>query len=288
MNRNNTDTISVPLPIIEIVLVIALSLSPYCNACASEPSERNPELPGTAAQGSPLMTSADPERASNIEMVFVKGGCFEMGDSFRQGGDDERPVHEVCLDDFYIGKFEITQEQWQAVMGSNPATFKDCGGACPIENVSWDDVKGFIEKLNDKTGKRYRLPTEAEWEYAARSGGMGAKWSGTNDVNELAEYAWYADNAAKKTHPVGQKKPNSLGIYDMSGNISEWILDRYHANYYRQSPKENPRGPESGGYRVLRGGNYYDTARHLRTSYRDQYSQSYRISCVGLRLMMMQ
>ncbi len=268
----------------EIILVMAIALFVTCSVNAAEtavithePAEAGPSVASSGA-------SSEPKEFPDIEMVFVKGGCFGMGDSFREGGDDERPVHEVCLDDFSIGKNEITQEQWQAVMGSNPSVFKECGGTCPVENVSWDDIKGFIEKLNERTGGFYRLPTEAEWEYAARSRGMGAKWSGTNDSSELSEYAWYADNAEKRTRPVGQKKPNSLGIHDMSGNVSEWILDRYEANYYRKSPKEDPRGPESGGYRVLRGGNFYDIARYLRTTCRDQYPQSYRTSCVGFRL----
>jgi formylglycine-generating enzyme required for sulfatase activity len=171
-------------------------------------------------------------------------------------------------------------------MGGNPSEFRDCGDSCPIENVSWNDIQDFIEKLNEKTGRYYRLPTEAEWEYAARSGGKGAKWSGTNDMHELAEYAWYADNAEKKTHPVGKKKPNSLGIHDMSGNITEWVRDRYDAKYYKQSPKENPRGPQSGGYRVLRGGSFYDNLRYIRTTYREEYPQSYRISSIGFRLVM--
>ena len=271
------------LSLVAILVIPLLILIQCTNTDAAETEKKQEQHTQDASSDN---KEAGAEALPEIEMVFVKGGCFQMGDTFRDGGEDERPVHEICVEDFYIGKYEVTQAQWKAVMGDNPSGFKDCGDDCPIENVSWDDVKGFIEKLRDKTGKRYRLPTEAEWEYAARSGGMGAKWSGTNDVNKLTEYAWYADNAATKTHPVGQKKPNSLGIYDMSGNVSEWVMDRYDEKYYKQSPKENPRGPASGGYRVLRGGIFYDIARHTRTTSRDEYPQTYRISCVGFRLLM--
>ena len=271
------------LSLVAILVIPLLILIQCTNTDAAEPEKKQEQQ---TQDGSSDKKEAGSEALPEIEMVFVKGGCFQMGDTFRDGGEDERPVHEICVEDFYLGKYEVTQAQWKAVMGNNPSGFNDCGDDCPIENVSWDDVKGFIEKLRDKTGKRYRLPTEAEWEYAARSGGMGAKWSGTNDGNELTHYAWFAENAEKRTHPVGQKKPNSLGIYDMSGNVSEWVMDRYDEKYYKQSPKENPRGPESGGYRVLRGGIFYDIARHTRTTSRDEYPQSYRISCVGFRLVM--
>ncbi|MBA4348368.1 MAG: hypothetical protein C0415_00040 [Thermodesulfovibrio sp.] len=191
---------------------------------------------------------------TGLEMILVKSGCFQMG-------SDGYYAHEVCVDDFYIGKYEVTQGQWKAIMGDNPSRFEDCGDNCPVESVSWDDVQEFINKLNQKTEKNYRLPTEAEWEYAARSGGKNEKWAGTSNQSELGEYAWYRENSGDKTHPVGQKKPpNGLGIYDMSGNVWEWVSDWFDVNYYKNSPKDNPKGPSSGSYKALRGGSWRDDA----------------------------
>ncbi len=190
-------------------------------------------------------------------MVFVKGGCFEMGDDSAEGLIyEDLPhatlVHTVCVGGFYMGKYEVTQRQWTEVMGNNPSYFKPCF-ECPVESVSWNDAQEFLDKLGRKDGKKYRLPTEAEWEYAARSNGKKERFPGTDNDNELVDYAWYTGNADKKTHPVGQKKPNGLGLYDMSGNVWEWVQDWYEENYYGTSPKDNPKGPESGEYRVLRG-----------------------------------
>ena len=137
---------------------------------------------------------------TGIEMILVKGGCFQMGDTFGDGSPYERPLHEVCVDDFYVGKYEITQGQWKAIMGNNPSRYKDWGDNCPVEKVSWNDIQEFISKLNQKTGKAYRLPTEAEWEYAAKSGGKNEKYSGSNDVDSVA---WFGKNSGGKTHPVG-------------------------------------------------------------------------------------
>ena len=186
----------------------------------------------------------------NIEMVYVKGGCYQMGDTFGDGSKDEKPVHEVCVSDFLMGKHEVTQGQWKKIMGHNPSHYYDCGDDCPVENVSWNDVQEFIAKLNSLTGKKYRLPTEAEWEYAARSGGKQEKYSGGNDFDDVA---W-----VKQTRSVGQKQANGLGLYDMSGNVWEWCSDWYASDYYRKSPRENPSGPSSGSRRVSRGGSYYD------------------------------
>jgi len=186
------------------------------------------------------------------EFVLVKGGCYRMGDTFGVGRPDELPVHEVCADDFYLGKYEVTQGQWQGVMGYNPAYHKN-GDEYPVEQVSWNDVQGFIQKLNDKTGQFYRLPTEAEWEYAARSGGKPEKYSGGGSVDAVA---WYRSTSGGKTHPVGTKAPNGLGIHDMSGNVWEWVQDWYGSGYYGGSPRHNPKGPSSGTHRVARGGGW--------------------------------
>ena len=187
-------------------------------------------------------------------MVSVKGGCYQMGDTFGDGEADEKPVHEVCISDFKISKYEVTQEQWLAVMGDNPSHYSNCGLKCPVEEVSWDDIQGYIRKLNATSGKKYRLPTEAEWEYAARSSGKQEKYAGTNSESSLGSYAWYLKNSEGKTHLVGQKKPNGLGLYDMSGNVCEFCSDWYGENYYSQSPRDNPQGPSSGTSRVVRGG----------------------------------
>jgi len=233
---------------------------------------------------------------TNIEFVFVKGGCY--GSSYT--------VHEVCVDDFYIGKYEVTQGQWKAVMGNNPSSFSSCGDNCPVEQVSWNDIQDFINKLNQKNnppsppfskgglkdspltkgaGGLYRLPTEAEWEYAARSGGKSEKYAGTSNESELGDYAWYDKNSGSKRHPVGQKKPNGLGIYDMTGNVWEWVNDWYDSDYYKNSPKSNPTGPSSGKeYKVLRGGSWFFDAWLLETSYRFWIVPTFRFYFNGFRL----
>jgi len=203
-----------------------------------------------------------------IELVFVKGGCYMMGDTFGDGDENEKPAHEVCVSDFSLGKYEVTQSQWEKVMGSNPASRKECGLECPIENITWNAIQEFIRKLNKKSNAQYRLPSEAEWEYAARSGGKKEKWAGTSNEAELAEYAWYEKNSDFKMHAVGLKKPNGLGLHDMSGNAREWCEDRYDDVYYTVSPKNNPPGPASGQKRVLRGGIFADDAITLRATRR--------------------
>ena len=189
-------------------------------------------------------------------MIRVEGGVFQMGSN---DYDDEKPIHEVQLSTFEIGKYPITQAQWQEVMGNNPSHFQNCP-QCPVEQVSWKDAQDFLKKLNERyPGMNYRLPTEAEWEYAARGGkqSQGFTYAGGNDVEKVG---WYHTNSEKKTHPVGQKQPNELGIFDLSGNVWEWCQDWYKDDYYKHSPRENPTGPDSGGYRVLRGGSWYINA----------------------------
>jgi formylglycine-generating enzyme required for sulfatase activity len=224
-------------------------------------------------------TFKDP--AIGIEMVSVKGGCYQMGDTFGDGDSNEKPVHEVCVDDFYMGKYEVTQGQWKAIMGNNPSSFKDCGDNCPVEQVSWNDIQDFINKLNQKTGKKYRLPTEAEWEYAARSGGKNEKYSGSDDIDSVA---WYDKNSGRETHTRGQKQPNGLGIYDMSGNVWEWVTDWYDSNYYKNSPKDNPKGVNSGSLRVRRGGCMRCDATRGHASFRGRGAPNERRSNVGFRL----
>lgn len=199
--------------------------------------------------------------------VFIEGGLFQMG--CNKWDAAEKPVHTVSVNDFYMGKYEVTQKQWRAIMGRNHGElrFKGCD-QCPVENVSWGEIHDFLKKLSTKMGKTYRLPTEAEWEYAARGGKQSQGYNTYSGSNTLEEVAWYSENSDLKTHPVGQKKPNELGLYDMIGNVAEWCSDRYSSDYYQRSPPENPRGPLSGDYRVLRGGSWSDLPRFTRTTCR--------------------
>ena len=201
-----------------------------------------------------------------FKMIRIEGGTFTMGATEEQGDDtfnDEKPMHDVTLSSYSIGETPVTQELWQAVMGSNPSYYK--GAQRPVENVSWNDCQEFIRKLNSLTGKRFRLPTEAEWEYAARGGkqSKGYKYSGSNNIDDVA---WYNDNSGSKTHPVATKQPNELGLYDMSGNVWEWCYDR--EGDYSSGSQNNPPGPSSGFLRVLRGGCRSSVARGCRVSYR--------------------
>jgi formylglycine-generating enzyme required for sulfatase activity len=217
-------------------------------------------------------------------MVAVQGGTFTMGATSEQGSDaysDEKPAHRVTLSNYYIGQTEVTQALWQAVMGSNPSYFK--GSNLPVENVSWNDCQQFITKLNQLTGRKFRLPTEAEWEYAASGGVLsrGYKYSGSNDIGSVA---WYSDNSGKKTHPVGQKQANELGIYDMSGNVLEWCQDWYDKEYYSKSPSNNPCNNISASCRVIRGGDWIGVAGDCRVAIRSYDTPVISLNFLGLRL----
>ncbi len=219
-------------------------------------------------------------RGVSFEMVRVEGGTFRMGATSEQEDDadsDEKPVHSVTLSSYYIGKTEVTQALWQAVMGSNPSAFQ--GADLPVECVSWNDCQEFIQKLNRLTGRNFRLPTEAEWEFACRGGNKsnGYKYSGSNDIDNVAWYDGYSG-----AHPVGTKAPNELGIYDMSGNVWEWCSDWY-ADYTSYS-QTDPTGPQSGSRRVYRGGSWSSIARGCRSSDRSCYDPTDRNSDLGLRL----
>ena len=220
----------------------------------------------------------EPLNGASIEMVAIKGGTFQMGSN---EGDDEKPIHSVTVSDFSIGKTEVTQAQWVAIMGSNPSSFK--GDNLPVEQVSWDDVQVFLGKLNVKTGKTYRLPTEAEWEYAARGGkdSQGYTYSGSNTIADVAEYD---GNNNKSTKPVAGRKPNELGLYDMSGNVWEWCSDWYGENYYASLLQNNPQGPSTGSNRVFRGGSWPDHASYCRVAIRGLVTPYYRSYNLGFRL----
>ena len=220
----------------------------------------------------------------SIEMVKVEAGSFNMGATpeMINPDTDEKPVHRVTLtNDYYIGKYEVTQALWQAVMGSNPSHFK--GDDLPVEQVSWNDCQDFISKLNAMTGKRFRLPSEAEWEYAARGGkkSRGYQYSGSNTLGDVA---WYEGNSGSKTHAVGTKQPNELGIYDMTGNVWEWCQDWYGS--YSSSPQTNPTGAVRGSFRVGRGGSWYHSARNCRSSYHDFDTPVSRGNYLRLRLIL--
>ncbi|MBQ4419956.1 MAG: SUMF1/EgtB/PvdO family nonheme iron enzyme [Bacteroidales bacterium] len=233
-------------------------------------------------------------------MVFVEGGIFTMGATSEQGSDaydDEKSTHSVTLSSYYIGETEVTQALWKAVMGKNPSYFK--GDNLPVEQVSYEDVKTFITKLNQKTGKTFRLPTEAEWEYAARGGkkSKGYRYAGSNNIDDVA---WYYENSGDKrlnddtwdtdeieksncrTHTVKTKQPNELGIFDMSGNVSEWCFDWY--GDYTSDTCSNPQGPSSGSHRVERGGFCGIIAWGCRVSIRDYDYPSDEYNFLGFRL----
>lgn len=212
------------------------------------------------------------ESSKNGIMVLVKGGCFNMGDTFGDGNAEELPVHNVCLDEYRIDMFEVAQAAYSAAMGKNPSKYP-CP-TCPVEQVTWDEASAFCAKV----GKR--LPTEAEWEYAARNGGKDVKFAaGANEVNaSVANYG-----AAVSHKPVGSYFPNALGIFDMSGNVWEWVADWYDGGYYKSSPGKNPKGPTTGTQRVLRGGAWYLPEKALRASDRDKSEPGYRSTGGGFR-----
>ena len=226
----------------------------------------------------------------SFEMVYVEGGSFDMGATTEQGSDaydSEYPVHSVTLSDYYIGRCEVTQELWLAVMGSWPGTAPSnsygVGANYPAYYISWNDCQEFVAELNRLTGRTFRLPTEAEWEYAARGGNKSRhyKYSGSNNIFDVA---WHKGNSGDKTHAVGTKTANELGIYDMSGNVYEWCSDWYGS--YSAGAQTNPQGPSSGTYRVLRGGSWNYNASYCRVSNRNYNDPDFSFNGLGLRLVL--
>ena len=214
-----------------------------------------------------------------MELVWIPSGSFNMGST--NGDADEKPVHQVNINEpFYMGKFEVTQAQWKAVMGDNPSNFKDCGSNCPVENISWDDANEFIWRLNGMNdGYVYRLPTEAEWEYACRAGSTG------DYAGDVKEMAWFSENSGNKTHAIGQKQLNAWGLADMNGNVWEWCEDWYHETYY--GAPANGSGWLSGGEqkaRVLRGGSWFSDAVSVRSANRHAFAPITRVYYFGLRV----
>ena len=253
------------------VRVTAAGYEDYSSSFSVNSSHRTCSISMTKKRN-PIMTYT--VNGVSFNMVYVEGGTFQMG------SNDEQPVHSVTLSDYYIGQTEVTQELWQAVMGSNPSY--DKGAKNPVNNVSWNDFQEFISKLNRLTGGSFRLPTEAEWEYAARGGNKsrGYKYSGSDDLGSVA---WYKDNSGDEVHPVGSKSANELGLYDMSGNVWEWCSD--WSGSYPSSSQTNPTGPSSGYGRVLRGGSYYYDEYYCRsTNRRVSCDPADRFSLYGFRL----
>lgn len=218
--------------------------------------------------------------------VKIPEGEFSMGCTSEQTtcDSDEKPVHQVIISAFELGKTEITQKQWESIMNYNAAFNKQGGAECPVELVDMSNIlRNFIPILNRRTGRIHRLPTEAEWEYAAR-GGQKYRYSGGDDINEVA---WHSGNSGGRTQPVGLKKPNGFGLYDMSGNVWEWCFDYYDPSYYSRSPIRNPTGatpPTSNNFRVLRGGGFQEVARYARVSYRESWSPVQPTYAIGFRL----
>ena len=228
-----------------------------------------------SADSDPL--GAAPMGPSGMEFVWIPAGKFRMGSTSSEAFDDEQPVTQVRISrGFWLGKYEVTQTEWEAVMGSNPSSFNGCGH-CPVEEVSWNDVQDFTSRLNAQEGREvYRLPTEAEWEYAARAGTKGDRYG------DLDAIAWYGDTSGRRTHPVGGKAPNAWGLHDVLGNVVEWVGDRY--GDYIGGSVTDPQGPGSGPGRVIRGGCWVGAAKHSRTSNRNVSPPDVRYDFLGFRL----
>jgi len=235
-----------------------------------EPPETQPDTKAHRAYSDEESWETQPaERYTNsmgMEFVLIRPGRFLMGSPDGEGEDDEHPRHKVRITKpFYMGIALVTQAQWKAVMGTHPSHFR--GDDLPVEWVSWNDVRRFLWNLNRREDSRYRLPAEAEWEYACRAGSQ-AEYCHGNGSSGLGEYAWYSENSDMRTHPVCRKKPNAFGLFDVHGNVWEWCEDWYRKNYYKKSPINKPRGPATGKHRVIRGGCWELSASMVRSAYR--------------------
>ncbi len=237
--------------------------------------------PASQAWADQLAGTVWQEPTTGMTFVWVPGGCFQMGAS---ENPSQKPIHEVCLRGFWLGRHEVTQKEYEQVMGSNPSYFK--GEDRPAEQVNWDEAYAFAVQLGKKNGKLLRLPSEAEWEYACRAGGQHESYCGQGQVTDLA---WFGGNSGTRTHPVEQKQANARGLYDMSGNVWEWVLDCWHADY-AGAPTDGSAWVGNGtcAQRVSRGGGWFDSVPFLRAAYRNKYESSSRFSYLGFRLVMTQ
>ena len=241
-----------------------------------------PVTPSVAPQSSlPVAGQIIKDCVECPEMVAIPAGSFDMGSTEIV---DEQPGHRVHLPAFLLGRTEVTQGQWIAVMGRNLSSFNYCGMDCPVESISWNDAQEFAKRLSQKTGKNYRLPSESEWEYAARAGNSG-KWSFGNDESQLGAYAWFSANSDHKSHPVGQKEPNAFGLHDMHGNAREWVEDVWHANY-NGAPSDGSAWTSGGDQarRAIRGGAWYDVPWNLRSAIRGHGAPVIRFDIAGMRI----
>ncbi len=257
-----------PLAVCTVSALVAFT-SIFLTNCASQ-LPREPKLPRVL------------QNSLGMEFVLIPAGEFLMGSGWRQ---NEMPVHRVEMSQpFYLGTYEVTQAQWEAVRGNNPSRFRG-DPTRPVENVSWEDVHEFIRLLNAREGSTtYRLPTEAEWEYAARAGTTTTLSFG-DDPSQLGLYAWFSHNSSPETHPVGHRQPNAWGLYDMHGNVWEWVHDWYERDYYQYSPAIDPRGPLLGTNRVLRGGAWSVDAEACRSASRSVWHPGYRNNDLGFRVL---
>jgi formylglycine-generating enzyme required for sulfatase activity len=254
----------------------------FCS-CSKEESPvqgKIPTLPSSGKENAALETAIT--NSIGMKFVLIQAGEFTMGSSENEKDHQaDETQHKVKITKpFYMQTTEVTQAQWKAVVGNNPSHFK--GDDLPVEQLSWDDAQEFLKKLSVKENVKYRLPTEAEWEYACRAGSTTRFCFGDDD-SKLVEYAWYSNNSDRKTHDVGTKKPNAWGLYDMHGNVREWCNDWYDENYYKNRPAEDPQGPASGVSRVLRGGDWPYGSRRCRSAYRRRYGPSFHGVSVGFR-----
>jgi formylglycine-generating enzyme required for sulfatase activity len=265
-----------------VALAVLTALGSLTLAAAQQPKEA-----GGKTKGPPKELAVDLGGGEKMDLILIPAGSFMMGspDSDKDAMDSEKPQHRVRITKpFYLGKHLVTQKQWETVMGSNPSYFK--GPKNPVENVSWDDCQEFLKKLNAKSGPgggKFQLPTEAQWEYACRAGSTTRYCFGDKESG-LGDYAWYGENSGGKTHPVGEKKPNAWGLYDMHGNVWEWCQDWYDGGYYAKSPTDDPTGPTTGAYRVNRGGLWFIDAKSCRSASRVILRAGRRFFNLGLRV----
>jgi len=275
-------------------ILVAVLATTFLFAPALEASDRQMAKPEQQAVKADLPTGRD--YSNNLGMLFklIPAGTFVMGSpSNEPGRDSDESQHQVTLSrSFYMQTTEVTQGQWQKVMGSNKSSFSECGLDCPVERVSWEEVQDFIAKLNQLSGLKYRLPTEAEFEYAARAGTTGALSNGElteiwcEEDEKMNEVGWYCGNAKDKTHSVGLKKANAWGLYDMHGNLWEWCQDSWDGADYSTEPVIDPLSAKSTDGRVIRGGSWHDYAWHTRSANRDWCVFHYRNEFVGFRLVL--